>query len=75
MIYLTKIEPERNMARFYALDLQPNLFGEWSVIREWGRIGRAGQSRCTLFAQKPEAEAALGRELKRRDRRGYCLNE
>jgi predicted DNA-binding WGR domain protein len=27
MIYLTKTEPARNMARFYGLDIQPTLLG------------------------------------------------
>ena len=75
MIYLTKIEPAQNMARFFVLDIQPTLFGDWAFVKEWGRIGRRGQSRSALFARKPEAEAALARELKRRGRRGYCLNE
>jgi predicted DNA-binding WGR domain protein len=30
-----RIEPEKNMARFYRLDVQPDLFGWWSFIREW----------------------------------------
>jgi predicted DNA-binding WGR domain protein len=35
-------------------------------MKEWGRIGRRGQCRSALFAKLAEAEAALGRELKRR---------
>jgi predicted DNA-binding WGR domain protein len=49
MIYLTKTDPAQNMSRFYTLDIQPTLFGEWALLREWGRIGRAGQSRRALF--------------------------
>jgi len=30
------------MARFYKIDVQPTLFGEWAAVREWGRFGRAG---------------------------------
>ena len=71
MIYLTKTDASRNMARFYCLDVQPTLFGEWALLREWGRIGRAGQSRRALFGGEAEAQAALGKELKKRDRRGY----
>lgn len=71
MIYLTKRDPERNMARFYALDLQPTLFGGWAVVKEWGRIGRAGQGRSALYGEKDQAEAGLARELARRIRRGY----
>jgi WGR domain len=33
------------MHRFYRLDVQANLFGEWSFIREFGHIGRAGRVR------------------------------
>ena len=42
MVYLTKIDAARNMARFYSLDLQPDLFGGWALVRRWGRIGRRG---------------------------------
>ena len=43
--YLEKHDAARNMARFYAVDVQPNLFGQWSTVRQWGRIGRGrGQS-------------------------------
>ena len=34
-------DPARNMARFYTMALQPTLFGEWALLREWGRIGSA----------------------------------
>ena len=71
MIYLTKIAPAQNMARFYVLDVQPTLFGEWALVKEWGRVGREGQRRSACFAQRREAETALARETKRRGRRGY----
>ena len=71
MIYLTKRDPEKNMARFYALDLQPTLFGGWAVVKEWGRIGRAGQGRSALYGEKSQAETAFSRELGRRLKRGY----
>ena len=71
MIYLTKRDPEKNMARFYALDLQPTLFGGWAVVKGWGRIGSAGQGRSALYGERIQAEAGLARELARRIRRGY----
>ncbi|PWL16329.1 hypothetical protein DKP76_18155, partial [Falsochrobactrum shanghaiense] len=43
-IHFHKIEPHNNMRRFYTLSVQPNLFGEWCVMRYWGRIGTLGQS-------------------------------
>ena len=55
MILLTKIDPEQNMARFYALDVQPTLFGEYVLLKEWGRIGSGGQQRRFYFASEDEA--------------------
>ena len=72
MVYLTKIDAARNMARFYALDLQPDLFGGWALVRRWGRIGRGGQVRSVLHEKQEGAAAALERELRRRKRRGYA---
>ena len=74
MIHLTKIDPEKNQARFYSLDLQPTLFGEWAVIRRWGRIGTEGRGRSRFYPAKRDAEAAMSSELKRRSRRGYVAD-
>jgi predicted DNA-binding WGR domain protein len=60
--YLTRVDPARNMARFYKLDVQPTLFGEFAVAKEWGRIGRAGQVRSTPFPSSAEANTALARQ-------------
>ncbi|MCP4183432.1 MAG: WGR domain-containing protein, partial [Hyphomicrobiales bacterium] len=35
-ISLEKRLPRRNMFRFYRLSILPNLFGEWTLAREWG---------------------------------------
>lgn len=39
----------RSMARFYTLSTEPTLFGETSLVRNWGRIGSGGQRRVDLF--------------------------
>ena len=44
-IMLTRNIAQQNVHRVYKLDVQPTLFGEWTFIREWGRIGRAGTLR------------------------------
>lgn len=54
------------MRRFYLLDVQPNLFGEWSFIREWGRTGQPGQVWAVPFSIEAEAQAALDRQRPRR---------
>jgi len=43
MIRLTRSDPSRSMHRFYAVQLAPTLFGERSMVAEWGRIGSPGE--------------------------------
>jgi predicted DNA-binding WGR domain protein len=71
MIYLTKIDPAKNMARFYALDVQPTLFGEWALLKEWGRIGSAGRLVSCRFASEREAALAMAEHLEAKLRKGY----
>jgi predicted DNA-binding WGR domain protein len=59
------------MARFYALSVQPTLFGEWTVVREWGRIGSPGQVRTSLFPTAEMADGAMQKTLRHKERRGY----
>lgn len=42
--YLTKIEHNTNQYRYYSLRVDPDLFGRWSLFRQWGRLdyGRRG---------------------------------
>jgi predicted DNA-binding WGR domain protein len=47
-VVLRRMDPGRNMARFYRMDIQADLFGEWCFVREWGRIGQAGQTQSRL---------------------------
>ncbi len=35
-VALRRIDQPRNMARFYAVDVLPTLFGHWAVVRRWG---------------------------------------
>jgi len=73
MLHLTRTDPARNMARFYALHLAPTLFGEWSLVREWGRIGQGGTVRQELFQGRAAAEEAFARMiLEHKRRRGYA---
>lgn len=70
-LYLTRIDAEQNMRRFYRIDVQPTLFGEFALVREWGRIGRGGQVRSTPFPTPAEAQAACDRQRRAKERRGY----
>jgi predicted DNA-binding WGR domain protein len=42
-LHLRRIDPARNMSRFYRLDVQPDLFGGVLLVKEWGRIDQCGR--------------------------------
>jgi predicted DNA-binding WGR domain protein len=58
-ITLTRVDHRCDVARFYKLDVQPTLFGGWSVVREWGRIGRAGTVRTEHHTTRGQADIGL----------------
>jgi predicted DNA-binding WGR domain protein len=70
-LYLERRDPERRMARFYALHLVPLLFGGWGIVREWGRIGHPGTVRTDWYGTEEEAAAARVRLAAQKARRGY----
>lgn len=71
--YLEKRDQRRNLARFYRMDVRPNLFGEWTLEREWGRIGRGGQTRLDWYGSEAEATGALLALETAKRRRGYFV--
>lgn len=71
--YLEKRDSAKNLARFYSLRVLPNLFGEWSLQREWGRIGQAGQVRRLYFPSQEDAACALLKLETAKRQRGYWL--
>ncbi|MBJ3776132.1 WGR domain-containing protein [Acuticoccus mangrovi] len=70
-LHLRCIEPGKNKYRFYALSVQPTLFGEWVLVREWGRIGRAGRRRHDHYRAAGPACDALHALAQQKKRRGY----
>ena len=68
---LIRRDPARNLHRYYRLDVQPDLFGAWCLIREWGRVGQGGQMRSTPYPSTDAAQTALERQRRRKERRGY----
>lgn len=62
-ITLYRINADKNMYRFYHLEIQQDLFGEWCCIREWGRIGRTGRMRVVPYPTQHEAESTLHRQV------------
>lgn len=56
--------------RYYRVELGYTLFGEYSVVREWGGFRNGGQ-RLSLFSNLRDACAAAERWNRRAERRGY----
>lgn len=48
-LHLRRIDAAHNMRRFYALSTQPTLFGEMSLVRNWGPPGTNGQTMVQTF--------------------------
>lgn len=72
-VVLERIDAARHMRRFYRLDVQPTLFGEWALVKEWGRIGSGGTVRSAVFDSEEAAEAARVRQQRMKERRGYLV--
>ena len=68
---LRRVDPTRNMARYYRVAIEPTLFGWSSVVRDWGRIGRSGRRRLDLYDDVDQAVMAADDLLMRKLRRGY----
>ena len=71
--YLEKHNAVKNEARFYSLIVMPDLFGEWTLYREWVRIGQSGKTRLESFATEEDGRSALAVIDAAKRRRGYWL--
>lgn len=71
-IYLTKIDPEANQYRYYSLRVDPDLFGRWSLFRQWGRLdSQGGALRMDSFENEAAAMTCLRRITQQKVKRGY----
>jgi len=71
MLVLERRDDRCNMARYYVLSVEPTLFGDVALVRQWGRIGSPGRLRLDLHADDGAAGEALETWLARKIRRGY----
>jgi predicted DNA-binding WGR domain protein len=72
-VCLEKISHIKRQRRFYLLSVMRTLFGEWCLVREWGRIGAAGgQSKRTYFKSRKYCYAELQKVRSTKARRGYA---
>ena len=70
-VTLRRIDPAKNMARFYAMEVQFDLFGAIMLMRQWGRLGTGGRIAGEPYASVALAKNALERQAARKRRRGY----
>lgn len=70
---LYRIDLARNMQRYYRLNIQPDLFGNACLTREWGRIGRSGQVRITPYPTEDKAQTAFQKQQRTKERKGYAV--
>ena len=70
-LYVERSDASRNMARYYAMSIEPNLFGDVCLLRKWGRIGTKGQMMVHHFGREEEAVRLFLDLLRKKRKRGY----
>ncbi len=65
------VVPEKNRHREYEIALAQDLFGEWAVIRCWGRIGGSQRKKTDCLPSREDAVKLAGHVARRRLSRGY----
>ena len=72
-LILERIDPTKNVARYYGLSVEATLFARNTFVRRWGRIGSTGRQRLEFFDNRDLAGLALDTWLARKRKRGYVL--
>lgn len=70
-LYVERTDARKNMARYYAMSIEPTLFGETCLVRRWGRIGSGGQRMVHYFGREDEAVELFLELLRKKRHRGY----
>ena len=58
-------------SRFYRAFVTADLLGGWSLVREWGEQGAAGQCKIDWIEDLSDALARLNLVIKRKFRQGF----
>lgn len=64
-------DPNVAPSRFYRVEICANLFQEFSVLREWGRVGGKSRQIINLFPDLLSASKAADKVRNRTLRGGY----
>lgn len=70
-VYLERHDPDKNLHRFYQMFIAPGVFGDWSLVREWGRVGSSGTVRKDWFDTEEEAREAGQKLQVIKEKKGY----
>jgi predicted DNA-binding WGR domain protein len=70
-MYLERHDNEGNMHRFYQMFVTPGLFDDWSLVKEWGRVGSPGTVRTEWFNTQDEATSAGVKLCAAKCKKGY----
>ena len=71
VLVLDRCDPSQNVSRFYVLRIERSLFGDPTLVREWGRSGQWGRQMIEIHRSEGKAIEALEPWLRRKQRRGY----
>ena len=69
---LRRSDPIRNMHRYYRLDVQLDLFGAGASSASGAASGRPDRPALSPYPTSREAQAALERQRRAKERRGYA---
>lgn len=73
-IYLTRSNPTINKLCYYSLRIDLDLFGRWSLIRQWGRLdANGGALKIDSFETKTEALYRLTLLIRQKLNKGYVF--
>lgn len=70
LLHLRRLDPTRNMRRYYRMAIESDLFGKSSLVREWGRIGSRGQMMVETHSDEGQAVNALMKLARAKERKG-----
>jgi predicted DNA-binding WGR domain protein len=70
-VFLRRIDAGCNMRRFYLIDVRPDLFGRFLLVKEYGRVGTRGRLIDESYDSEELATEAMRRQAERKRRRGY----
>lgn len=68
---MKKIDTSNNTAWFYRMEIMPGLFGDYSLVREWGKIGQPGHIRIDWYETEAAAKDARFDIQMQKAKRGY----